>query len=116
MPHTLLLSESWDITVDESGDIATSTGPYSIAQNVANAVRLFTNDAYFDADKGIPHFEIELGHLPPMSVLRTRILAAALGVSGVADAVVNFTSYTDRLLTGEILITTTEGERVNVEF
>ena len=116
MPHTFLLSENWDIDLDDSGDIATVTGPYAIAQAVANAVRLFTSDAYFDADKGIPHFEVELGHLPPMSVLRTRILAAALAVSGVADATVEFTSYTDRLLSGEILITTTDGERVNVEF
>jgi hypothetical protein len=116
MPHTFLLSDGWDIGLDESGDIATVTGPYAIAQNVANAVRLFTDDAYFDADKGIPHFEVELGHLPPMSVLRTRILAATLAVEGVSDATVEFTSYTDRLLSGEILITTTDGERVNVEF
>lgn len=116
MPHTLLLSDSWDIGLDESGDIATVTGPYAIAQAVANAVRLFTDDAYFDADRGIPHFEVELGHLPPMSVLRTRILAAALAVDGVADATVEFSSYSDRLLSGEILITTTDGERVNVEF
>ena len=116
MPHTLSLSDAWDIGVDDSGDIATVTGPYAIAQNVANAVRLFTQDAYFNADKGIPHFEIELGHLPPMPVLRTRILGAALGVPGVADASANFDSYTDRILSGEILITTTDGERVNVEF
>lgn len=114
MAHTLLLDANWDITLDAGGNIATVTDAYAIAQNVANAVRLFTNDAYFDADKGIPHFDIELGHKPPYSILRSRILQAAKEVEGVADAVVTF-DRDDRKLGGEILLTITTGETVSVE-
>lgn len=115
MARTLLLDANWDLTLDAGGGIATVSGAYAIAQNVANAVRLFTNDAYFDAAKGIPHFDIELGHKPPYAVLRTRILQAARAVEGVADAAVTF-DRDGRTLGGEILITTTTGETANVVF
>lgn len=116
MAHTLFLDATWDLTLDQGGNIATVTGPYAIAQNVANAVRLFTDDAYFDRDRGIPHFQIELGHKPPYSILRTRIVQAAKAVEGVADATVTFTDPENRLLGGEILLTLTTGETANVEF
>ena len=82
--HTLLLdTDAWDLTLDSGGNIATGTGSYAIAQNVANAVRLFTNDAWYAPDEGIPHFMVELGTLPEQSVVRSRVTQAALGVDGV---------------------------------
>lgn len=114
MAHTLLLDAQWDLTLDAGGNIATTTGPYAIAQNVANAVRLFTDDAYFDRDKGIPHFDVELGHKPPYAVLRSHIIRAARAVDGVADAKVVF-DRSGRLLGGEITLTLTTGETANVE-
>ncbi len=115
MARTLLLDAQWDLTVDAGGNIATVSDAYAIAQNVANAVRLFTDDAYFDRDRGIPHFQIELGHKPPYSILRTRILQAARAVEGVADATVTF-DRDERKLGGEILLTLTDGTTANVEF
>lgn len=115
MARTFLLNDNWDITVDGSGNIAAVDDAYAIAQNVANAVRLFTNDAYFDADKGIPHFDIELGRRPPLSVLRTRILQAARAVDGVVDASVEF-NPDKRILGGTIMLTLADGDTANVEF
>lgn len=115
MAHTLFLDAQWDLTVDAGGGIATVSNAYAIAQNVANAVRLFTDDAYFDKDKGIPHFKIELGHKPPYSILRTRIIEAARAVDGVADATVTF-DRDERTLGGEILLTLTDGTTANVTF
>jgi len=113
--HTLYLNpDSWDITLDSSGRIARSTQAYAIAQNVANAVRLFTGEAYFAQDEGIPHFEIELGYTrPALSVLRARIREAALNVEGVQDAQVNINTpvSSDRKLTGEILLTVADGDK-----
>ena len=116
MAYTLLLDANWDLTLDAEGNMATVIDAYAIAQNVANAVRLFTKDAYFNQDEGIPHFDIELGHQPPLSVLRSRIVKAAQGVDGVADVTVNLDeTMTDRVLRGEIFIMTTAGEQINVE-
>lgn len=115
--HTLILTEDWDLTLDSAGDIATTTGAYSIAQNVANAIRLFTDDAWYDPDRGIPHFAIDLARMPALSVFRSRVLAAARGVDGVADAAVTITGVNDRnerKLEGYITLTTTTGETADV--
>jgi hypothetical protein len=111
--HTLYLTpDNWDITLDSSGRLQTSANAYAIAQNVANAVRLFTNEAYFAMDEGIPHFEIELGYTrPALSVLRARIREAALNVEGVLDAAVNLDGVRDRKLTGEILLTVADEDK-----
>lgn len=111
--HTLYLQpDSWDITLDSSGKIARSTQAYAIAQNVANAVRLFTNEAFFAMDEGIPHFEIELGYTrPALSVLRARMREAALNVEGVLDAQITLDDVQDRKLTGEILLTVADGDK-----
>ena len=111
--HTLYLKpDDWDITLDSSGRISTSAAAYAIAQNVANAVRLFTGEAFFAQDEGIPHFEIELGYTrPALSVLRARIREAALNVEGVLDAVVNFDGVQNRKLTGEILLTVADEDK-----
>ena len=111
--YTLYLTpDNWDITLDSSGRLQTSANAYAIAQNVANAVRLFTGEAFFAMDEGIPHFEIELGFTrPALSVLRARIREAALNVEGVLDAAVNLDGVRDRKLTGEILLTVADEDK-----
>ena len=111
--HTLYLTpDNWDITLDSSGRIARSTQAYAIAQNVANAVRLFTGEAFFAMDEGIPHFDIELGKTrPALSVLRARMREAALNVEGVLDAQITLDDVQDRKLTGEILLTVADGDK-----
>ena len=111
--YTLYLTpDNWDIALDSSGRLQTSAAAYAIAQNVANAVRLFTNEAFFAMNEGIPHFEIELGFTrPALSVLRARIREAALNVEGVLDAAVNLDGARDRKLTGEILLTVADEDK-----
>ena len=111
--HTLYLNpDSWDITLDSSGRIARSTQAYAIAQNVANAVRLFTGEAFFAMDEGIPHFDIELGKTrPALSVLRARMREAALNVEGVLDAQITLDDVQERKLTGIFLLTVADGDK-----
>ena len=125
--HSLLLDSDWDIQLDASGNIAVTTGDYAVAQNVANAVRLFTDDAYYDADRGIPHFALTLGRKPVMSVFRSVVRQAALGVDGVRAAEVkdlvlaqkdaqspDGSSVTPRTLTGDIQLTMEDGETYGI--
>ena len=111
--HTLYLTpDNWDITLDSSGCLQTSANAYAIAQNVANAVRLFTGEAFFAQDEGIPHFDIELGKTrPALSVLRARMREAALNVKGVLDAQITLDDVQERKLTGEILLTVADGDK-----
>ena len=125
--HTLLLDADWDIQSDGAGGIAVSTGGYAVAQNVSNAVRLFTNDAYYDPDRGIPHFALTLGRKPAMSVFRAKVRQAALGVDGVKAADVtdiqlaqrdtaspDGSAITPRTLTGDIRLTMEDGETYGI--
>lgn len=104
--------KSWDITLDGIGRIVLVTGDYATAQNVANESRLFTEDAYFAQDKGIPHFLITLGHRVSASVVRSYLRDAALQVPDVKEVLsVEITSIDPqtRALVGDIKFTTVEG-------
>ena len=114
--HTLLLDDGWDINVDASGNIAKATGDYAIAQNVANAFRLFTNDAWFFPERGIPHFLIELRKAPKINVLKVRLRKAALAVEGVTDCEIDLLNVEGRDLSGVALLTLESGNRMKLNF
>lgn len=102
---SLLLDNNWDITLDSLGNLAIADKNYSIAQDVANAVKLFTNDAYFDTQAGIPHFDITLKRNPSSVVIRARLKEAAENVPGVKSANVDLIEISNNTLRAEILIT-----------
>jgi hypothetical protein len=85
---------------------------------VANAVRLFTNDAYLRQQKGVPHFSLDLGVRPSATEVRQVYRRAALEVENIADAFVDIAGFNTetRAMTGTITATTDNGETVNVEF
>jgi len=115
---TLLLDRNWDICLDKSGRIAVADGPYATAQAVANECRLFTNDAYFEVDRGIPYYLIALGKKLSPSVLRARLRDAAYlveDVEDVTDVVLESLDTETRKVTGEIKFTSVEGENASVE-
>lgn len=116
--YTLVLDDNWDITLNDDGKILVSTGPYAIAQKCANAVRLFTKDAYFAQQKGIPHFNTELGKNPDVGipVLTNRIRSAVMNVEGVSDCQVSLFNTDGRILGGIVSITTTDGVTAQAEF
>lgn len=111
--RTLQLDGSWDVTLDGVGRIALAGGDDATAQNVANEARLFTEDAYFIQDKGVPHFIVDLGRRVSSSVLRSYLRRAALSVPDVQEVLsVEITDFepATRTLTGDIQFTTVEGE------
>lgn len=98
---TLTLSADWDLTLTAAGTLSTAAGDYALSQNVANAVRLFTNDAFYDPERGIPHFIVDLGQKLNPAVVRAEVQAAALAVDGVKEAALKDI----RLLTAEGAVT-----------
>ena len=115
---TLLLNADWDLTLDKSGRIAVAEGAYATAQNVANECRLFTQDAYFEPDRGIPYYLIALGRKLSPSVLRARLRDAAYlveDVEDVTDVVLESLDTETRRVTGEIQFTSKEGENAAVD-
>lgn len=108
--NTLLLDTvAWDLVLDSSGNIAMATPPYSTAQDVASAVRLFLGELYYDTTQGIPYPGQVLGKLPPASVLIQLIQNAALTVPAVVSATCVIQTFTDRTVTGQVQFTLSDG-------
>lgn len=103
MNNTILLDAvAWDMVLDASGNIAMAAPPYSLAQDVASAIRLFKGELYYNTAKGIPYDQEILGQLPPASVLTNAIEQAALTVSGVISARCIVQSYQGREVSGQL--------------
>lgn len=115
--RSFYLNNKWDLTLSGGGDIATISGEYCDAQNVANATRLFTNDAYLARQKGLPHFGLDLAVMPVLSDVRYEYKKAAEAVENIQSASVEITGIDSdtRALTGVIYLTTKTGNNFNVE-
>jgi hypothetical protein len=98
----LLDQSKWDLVLDSAGNIAMATPPYSLAQDVASAVRLFLGELWYDTTKGVPYFEDVLGKLPPLALLTGYIENAALTVPGVVSAQCIISAFDSREITGQI--------------
>lgn len=106
---TLLLDPAtWDLVLDASGNWAVASEPYSIAQDVASACRLFLGELYYDNEKGVPYFDI-LGQQPSTAFINAQLELAALTVPGVVTAKAYITGFANRELTGQIQVTDYNG-------
>ena len=92
--RSLLLTESWDITIDANGNLATTTQPYAVAQDVACSCLTVKGEATFDEEIGIPYFENILGQPAPIGLLTAYLQEQAERLSTVRQA--NVTLLTDR--------------------
>ncbi len=102
---TLLLDrQTWDLCQDAENNIACASDPYSIAQDVASAVRTFAGEVYYDTNMGIPYWSDILSKTPPLGLLKARIIAAARTVPNVASASCYITAVTDREVKGQVQI------------
>ncbi len=115
--RSLLLNNNWDITLDYDGNIATTRGLYCDAQNVANATRLFTKDAFLAQTQGIPHFDVDLGVVPALSEVRAWYRNAAMGVENIQSASIEITGLNPdtRTLEGTITATVESGKQITIE-
>lgn len=109
MDTLLLDAQTWDLTVDASDNIAVAKGSLALAQDAASAIRTFLGEVYYNTELGIPYFSQILGQLPPLSLLRTYFVNAALTVPTVVSAQCFFSSFAGRVLSGQVQITDDTG-------
>lgn len=115
--NTLLLDQdAWDLVLDVNNNIALAEAPYSIAQDVASATRTFLGECWYNTNLGLPYFQQILGEFPPLQFVNQEIVTSSLTVPDVTSAEVTFTSFKDRNLSGQILITDTDSATNTVAF
>lgn len=114
--NTLLLDRTtWDLLLDHDGNIAVASSAYAIGQDISSAVRVFQGECYYNTDAGLSYLGNILGKNQSLSVFQAQAEQEAAGVPEVAEArcLVSSLSY-DRVLSGAILFTTTDGTTSNV--
>lgn len=122
MAHTAFtaqLTPQWDLILTPEGNLRMSTGALAVAQNLANEIRLWTNDAYYQQDNGIDWKEVQLAKKLDESVLIQVIKEAGLRTAGVKEVTdVKLTEFDEenRVLHGLITITTDGEETVSMNF
>ena len=115
--RSLLLDQlSWDLALDTANNIAVASNPYAMAQDAANACRLFAGELYFDTSTGVPYFGQILGEAPPLSIVKAYLVQAALRVPGVVSAQVFISEFTDRTLSGQVQISDQDGNTSTAGF
>jgi hypothetical protein len=106
MPATLLLNpSSWDLLVDGSRNIAVAAEPYALAQDAGSAIKLFEGEDYYDTARGVPYWEQILGHWPPLRVMKSLWVTAALTVPNVDAAQCFISEFIDRRIIGQVQVT-----------
>ncbi len=95
---SIKLNNDWDICLDDFGNLQTCHEDAAICQDVVCALRLFTNDSYYEPSKGIPYRDIVLGVTPFESLVRSELINTAKSVDGVLDADVESFTIENRAL------------------
>lgn len=117
MATTILLdTATWDYTVDAAGNWALASEPYSRAQDVASAIRLFFKELYYDQTQGVQYKQKILGQSPPLTVFQAYMVQAALTVPGVvsADCIVTSYDFATRDIEGQVQFKDVDGNTGNV--
>lgn len=112
MATTLFLRpDTWDLTLDSSGNIATATDIYQQAQDVASACRTFSGEVYYDTGLGIPYdAEILGGTGFPLALYKMHLEDAAKSIDGVVTAQAVIRTNDRRNVIGAIMFTNDENE------
>ena len=111
---SLMLTGQWDLALTPGGNLATVDGTARIEQDVSTYERVFQGEQWYNTAAGVPYLDREIASLPPIELVRERARRRALEVLGVAEASVELDALDQRVLTGRIKVTTSDGESVNV--
>lgn len=106
---------SWDLELDDFRNIKTINLSDAIAQNVATRVRVFKGGEYFDADIGIPYFNVIEKNLP-INFLSALIEQESLKVDHVVSSRAELSLDNSRLVTGSLLFTDDLGGENAINF
>ena len=109
-------NEAWDLVLDINGNWALGNAPYSIAQDVATAVKTMLGECWYDTTLGMPYQDTILGYTPSLPLVRQQIITEALKVPNVVNAMVVFVGLVGRVLSGQIQIIDTDGNEIGVTF
>ncbi|VEB99922.1 Uncharacterised protein [Cedecea lapagei] len=113
----LLDVDSWDLSLDAAGNIASTQNPYAVAQDAACSCSTFLGEAWYDTTLGLPYYERILGHWPGSQLINTKMATEAKKLPYVQDAFCTVTiSNGDRAASGVMTLTDTNNQQSTINF
>lgn len=111
-----MLTEDWDLSADASGSIALCNEDYAIAQRVANEIKLFEGEGWYDRTQGTPHFARVLGKNTSTALIKNILIGRAENVDRVIKVDIDLFIDDKRVLHGDIFIQTDDGDISHASF
>ena len=112
MKTLFLNTDTWDLAIDTSGNIAIATDTYQQAQDIASSCRVFYGDDYYNKTDGIPYLESIMGKSDyPISLYQRHIHDRSMMVSGVVSVDVKLEPLKNRIMSGAIEFTNEQNMR-----
>lgn len=108
--NSLRLTWAWDLALTPGGNLDIVSGERRVAQDVACYVRTWRGECWYQAEDGIPYLVNELATLPPKELVIERAEERAKEVPNVLTAECTLTEFADRVLKGDIQVTTDDQE------
>ena len=107
---SLKLTPQWDLTLDDSGNIAMVDDGLRIAQDVATACRVCKGECLLNTQRGIPYKEEIMGLQPNISLLQAYCSQEGKRIDGAEIITIQDIRFENRVLKPDIRITTNTGE------
>ena len=101
---------SWDVYVDQVGNIATKSGNDRLAQDVASSVRVFRGELPMDVERGVEYNKPDTNRQELNDQMNEQVRL----IEGVQNSVVVFDEFQDRELKTRIYVTNEENEQIVV--
>uniref|UniRef100_UPI0036DD607A hypothetical protein n=1 Tax=Photorhabdus sp. RM322S TaxID=3342825 RepID=UPI0036DD607A len=112
----LLDIKSWDLTLDDSGNIAITDNPYAVAQDVACACSTYLGECWYDTTLGIPYYQRILGHWPGTQLINSKMQQEAVKLPYVQSAICKVINGNERTIAGTMIITDMNNQSTVVNF
>lgn len=107
--------DSWDIDLDDKGNIRVVGNPYACAQDVATACSTLRGECIYNTSAGIPYYENIMGVQPGAGAVQSYLENEAMRLPYIAQAsatVINDSGA--RASTGVIVVVDTNGTEYTV--
>lgn len=115
MKSLLLDTDTWDLVVDASGNLAICSEPYSKLQDVATAIRLWLGEVLYDINLGIGYDSKIFSSPQGIGILKQEVERVARAVDGVTSAqCIAGVSGKTRALSGFVRLSLADGTTADV--
>lgn len=115
MSSLLLDRTTWDLVLDQGGNIAQATSVYAVLQDVSTAVRTWAGEVIYDTSLGVDYLGSVLGNPHGSVAFTSQATREANNVLGVSKTKITVSGISPtRGISGVAEVTLSSGQTVSI--